>query len=262
MLPLTLLLCAIAPGLFWLWYFWHRDRLEPEPRGLLLRVFLVGTVSVIPIALGESLFRGPLVMVVAAPVLEELGKFLVVYWGVFRSREFDEPMDGIVYAVAAAMGFATVENLMYVLGAGGGLGVAVARAVLSVPGHALWACLWGYGLGRLKFMERRAGETILTAGLATAMVCHGLFNLGIAALDWSAWTLLLPPAVIIAGWRMVGRRLREAQSQAPLRAGAPPPPLPGPHLPPAPLPPVHPPPPPPHPAPPAVPPPPPPSAGR
>ncbi|MEI6502368.1 MAG: PrsW family glutamic-type intramembrane protease, partial [Armatimonadota bacterium] len=167
-----LLICAIAPGLFWLWYFWHRDRLEPEPRRLVAKVFCIGALVVIPAGLLETLVPEPYTTVLAAPVFEELAKFLVVFWGVYRCLQFDEPMDGIVYATAAALGFATAENIAYVLGAGAGeaAGIAFVRAILSVPGHALWGCLWGYGLGRMKFLDRKRGETFVAAGLGAASI--------------------------------------------------------------------------------------------
>ena len=239
MSPIILLILAIAPGLFWLWYFWHRDRLEPEPRRLVAKVFFIGALVVIPAGLLEALVPKPYTAVLAAPVFEELAKFLVVFWGVYRCLQFDEPMDGIVYATAAALGFATAENVAYVLGAGAGeaAGVAIVRAILSVPGHALWGCLWGYGLGRMKFLDRKRGETFVATGLGLAMLSHALFNLGVQSLGWSSWMLLLPPLVIIVGWRLVSRRIKDALWRAPLRVGHMPPGAPGPHFPPAPVPP-------------------------
>lgn len=225
MSPWVLLFLAIAPGFFWLWYFWHRDRLEPEPRGLMLRVFAVGALVTIPVAVVESPFSGPLGPVIVGPVVEEVAKFLIVFLGVYRSLEFDQPVDGIVYAAAAALGFATAENINYVMHAGphySGMYVAFIRAFFSVPGHALWACLWGYGLGRLKPLGWPRGEAFLATGLGLAMLSHGLFNLGSAAGGWSHWMLLLPPLVLTVDWGIVNQRIRDALSRTP----PPPPPLP------------------------------------
>jgi len=257
MSPLLLLAIAVGPGLFWLWFFVRRDRLEPEPRALIARVFFLGALAVIPAALLEMPIPHPLDAILAAPVIEETFKFLVVYLFIYRNVEFDEPMDGLTYGVACALGFATVENIFYVLGShAGAVPVAVVRALLSVPGHALWATLWGYGLGRCKFVDGRSGQTFIAAGLGLAMLCHALFNMAAAGTQYTGWFALLVPVMAIVGWRLANGRTRDALRRGPLRDGAMPLPLPGRHRPPAhlPLPPV---PPPPHERPPLRPPPPP-----
>lgn len=243
MAPLFLLLLAVAPGAFWLWYFWHRDRLEPEPRGLVLRVFFLGMASALPLALLEAPVPKPWDMIIAAPIIEEVGKFLVVFLFVYRNREFDEPMDGIVYGVAAALGFATIENILYVMQAGAG--VAIVRALLSVPGHALWGCLWGYALGRAKFRREPGGTGLVVGALLLAILCHGLFNFGCTGRVTAMF--LAPPLLVLLGALIARQDVREALRRAPLRRDAlPPPGLPGHHAPPprlGPRPPVPPPPP-------------------
>lgn len=236
MSALLLLLLGLAPGLFWLWYFYQRDHLEPEPRGLVLRVFALGVASCIPLALLEMPIPGPYDAILAAPIIEELGKFLVVYLYVYRHHEFNEPMDGIVYGVAAALGFATIENLFYVLEHGAGVGVA--RALLSVPGHALWAALWGYALGQAKFRQEPGGTRLVIGALLLAMLSHALFNFGCSG--GVTLLLLVPPVIIVLGWLVVNRQLREALLMAPWRrlvAPPPPPPRPPRQIPPVPPPP-------------------------
>lgn len=226
---LFLLTLAIAPGAFLLWYFWHRDRLEREPREVVMRVFFLGMASCLPLALLEAPVPKPWDMIVAAPILEELGKFLVVFLFVYRLREFDEPMDGIVYGVAAALGFATLENILYVLQHGVGTGIL--RAVLSVPGHALWGCLWGYALGRAKFTKGPDGTRWVVVALLLAMLSHALFNFGCTG--QVAWFILAPPLLVIIGWLLARRDIRDALRRAPLRWDAlPPPGEPGVHAPP------------------------------
>jgi RsiW-degrading membrane proteinase PrsW (M82 family) len=240
---LLLLTLAVAPCLFWLWFFVRRDRLEPEPRALVARAFFLGAAAVIPAALLELPIPRPLDAVLGAPVIEETVKFLVVYLFIYRHTEFDEPMDGLTYGVACALGFATIENVLYVFGSHSDpLPVAVMRALLSVPGHALWATLWGYGLGRCKFVDGQRGETFVAGGLGLAMLSHALFNLGAAGIEITGWFALLLPIMAILGWRLANRQTRDALMRGPLRDGAMPLPLPGrhqpaPHHPPAPLPP-------------------------
>jgi RsiW-degrading membrane proteinase PrsW (M82 family) len=142
-MALILLLVALAPGFFLLWYFWHRDRYEPEPKKKIIMTFILGAVMVIPAILIEVLLeRGVnaltsgvlstflLAFIVVAPTEEFLKFFIVKQW-VYDSSEFDEVMDGIVYMVSASLGFATLENIFYVFQHG--LGIGVIRAFLAVP---------------------------------------------------------------------------------------------------------------------------------
>src|SRR5574341_1952935 len=110
---------AVAPVAFWLWYFQMRDRLRPEPRALVIRVFVLGGIAAIPAAFlelftlaaaGLTIGRQNASDAVAAAfiigLIEESLKFIAVLIGVYRHLEFDEVMDGIMYAVAASLGFA------------------------------------------------------------------------------------------------------------------------------------------------------------
>lgn len=120
--------------------------------------------------------------VFVAPVTEEIAKFLCVRWTVYNRSEFDEPVDGMVYATAAALGFASVENIIYVLnswasgGAEIGVLVLTGRSVLSVPAHALFSSLWGLALGWHKKRKTRKSSLMVVFGLLASMVLHGLFN--------------------------------------------------------------------------------------
>ncbi|MDH7593821.1 MAG: PrsW family glutamic-type intramembrane protease [Methanomicrobiales archaeon] len=174
---------AIAPGIFWLWYFYHKDRFEPEPLPLIFKIYLLGAMVTFPALLLEyisDLFvTGLLAMVIAAPIIEESCKFCIVRRSVFAHREFDEPLDGIIYAVSAALGFATLENVIYIFFAPtftDVLQIGTVRALLSVPGHALFAVPWGYAMGIAKFRTENRHEGVILGGLLTGMLFHGLFN--------------------------------------------------------------------------------------
>jgi RsiW-degrading membrane proteinase PrsW (M82 family) len=181
-----LLAVAVAPGIFWLWYFLRRDALRPEPRHLIIRMFFLGALAGMAAAVLEHLVFGTLVLefeggryrsiLLAAALIgliEEGMKFAAVYFGVYRHAEFNEVIDGIIYAVAASMGFATLENIAYVLQ--GGLGVGVLRAVLSVPGHAFFAAVMGYNIGRAKFAGPREWEW-LAGGVVLAAAAHAAYD--------------------------------------------------------------------------------------
>lgn len=231
MSPVILLTLAIAPGIFWLWFFYRRDSLEPEPRWLLLRTFWLGVLIAIPIALLQlplaTVVPSVLLFTLIAPLTEELGKYLMVRWTVYRQHDFDQPIDGMVYAAAIALGFATIENIGYLLSASQStiilfgttfsttqtvLGTAIFRAVLSVPGHALWSSLWGYGLGLAKFAPPQRARRLRQTGLLLAILSHASFNgLLVAAPPAALGFLILLPLA----WRMTLRRFAVALALSP-----------------------------------------------
>ena len=110
MSALVIVTLAFAPGIFWLWFFYKKDKWEPEPKRLIVETFIWGLLAVIPVAIVEYPFRSPWFAgaVVAAPIIEEFAKLLVVRLAVFKNAEFNEPMDGITYSAAAALGFASI----------------------------------------------------------------------------------------------------------------------------------------------------------
>ena len=110
--------------------------------------------------------------IIIAPI-EEYLKYVVVMNGVYKSLEFDEVMDGIVYTVSASLGFATLENILYVFSHGVGIGIA--RAFSAVPGHAFFGALMGYYIGLAKLNPEKEKQ-FLTKGLIFAILAHGLYD--------------------------------------------------------------------------------------
>lgn len=196
-----LLALAIAPALFLFFIIYAKDRYDREPLHLVLWIFFLGCLVTIPAALIEILFpEGVFSPSVVAPVVEETAKFLVVYLFIWRHAEFNEPMDGIVYAMAAGLGFATVENIFYVLE--GGYAVGILRALFSVPGHVIFSCIWGAALGIAKFRPKEQQAGIILTGLLGAMLLHGIFNFSVEGLGAAGLLVLL--VVVPAGlwWTM------------------------------------------------------------
>jgi RsiW-degrading membrane proteinase PrsW (M82 family) len=189
MLAALLIVSAVLPSLLLVWFFHARDTF-PEPPRVLWATFGLGIVSVVPaVALGlaiEPAFVGQGVLSAAAfdafviaALCEEGAKLAVLLFYSFRHSAFDEPMDGIVYGATAALGFAALENVMYV--ADGGVGVAVARAFLSVPGHATYGAVMGYYVGRARFDAERRWRLVGT-GLFSAVLLHGFYDFPLMAL--------------------------------------------------------------------------------
>jgi protease PrsW len=202
---LELLVLAVAPTLFLLLYVYQKDQYEPEPLHLVAWVFFLGALTVVPAGLIELIFpEGVFSSAVVAPVVEEGLKFLVVFLAIYRHPEFDEPMDGIVYAAAASLGFATVENILYVID--GGVAVGILRAIVSVPGHVVFACIWGFALGTAKFRPEKERAGIILAGLSGGMLLHGIFNFSLEVFEAGGLILLLL-VIIPLGWWMTCRNI-------------------------------------------------------
>lgn len=219
---------AVSPGIFWLWYFYVKDKLEPEPKHLIAKTYFLGVVSAIPAVILEWPFGGLFLTVIAAPIIEEYVKFFVVRWYVYPKAEFDEPMDGIVYAAAAALGFASIENVFYLFGAynypGENISPSVsvltlfaARGLLSVPGHVLDSAMWGYGLGLAKFAKEEDKTRFIRNGLLLGMALHGLFNFLASFNTWLSFGILI--VFYLGCWWLVRRRIASALSSSPFGGG-------------------------------------------
>jgi RsiW-degrading membrane proteinase PrsW (M82 family) len=209
-----ILILAFAPGLFWLAYFYSKDRLEPEPLHSVRNCFLIGMFVVIPAILFEKLtdFSFIFTLVVGAPIIEEYFKFVAVRYTIYESAEFDEPMDGIVYAAATALGFASVENALYLFREyysveGTLAGTSLLRAFVSVPGHAIFSIMWGYALGLAKFSSPTKRKELVYSGLFLAIALHSVFNLlSFIGILWVIAMLIMVPLM----WSAVHQRIERA----------------------------------------------------
>jgi RsiW-degrading membrane proteinase PrsW (M82 family) len=181
------LLLALVPAVVWLAFFYRQDRLEPEPRTMVVGVFLLGllvaTAVAVPLVdrvfdVGSWLFGSPLVhlaggILVVGTVQEGL-KYLTLRLSVYDSREFDERTDGIIYGTAVGLGFATALNVAFVVESGGvDLGTGAIRIVLTSLAHASFGGVIGYFLGRQKFEQRALWW--MPTGVALAAVLNGVF---------------------------------------------------------------------------------------
>jgi RsiW-degrading membrane proteinase PrsW (M82 family) len=211
--PLFIITLGFAPGIFWVWYFYRQDKWEPEPKKLIAKVFLYGIIISLPVLLLEApfLFSELLLAVIAAPIIEEFFKFLTVRYSVYKNKEFSEPLDGITYASAVALGFASIENTFYLFsflnkGVVTFTVFFIVRALLSVPGHALFSSMWGYTLGVAKYRpEGRRGRIVLS-GLLTGIFFHSLYNFLLSGLLIGAIGMLIFIPLL---WKLVHNRIRE-----------------------------------------------------
>lgn len=182
---LFLIILAFLPGVVIALYIHFRDKYEPEPLSLLFFSFFLGVISM-GIAWGFTVVVDHFIAIdeedweeqavhafLMVAFIEEFSKFLFARGVLFRNKNFNEPFDGIVYTVMIGMGFATAENILYVLDGGGG--TAFVRMFSAVPAHGLFAILMGYYLGKAKFHH---GKTFLFSSLAllVATLFHGTYD--------------------------------------------------------------------------------------
>lgn len=182
---LVLLSLALAPGIAIAIYIYLKDRHEREPIKLLLMSFFYGVLSTIitlliswPLTKSVSIdptsitdqFINAFFLVA---LVEEFSKFLFVRFILYNNKNFNEPFDGIVYALMVSMGFATLENVLYTFQYGVTTGVL--RMFTAVPAHATFGILMGYFLGLAKFTHRRE-LYYASLALLVATLFHGAYD--------------------------------------------------------------------------------------
>jgi RsiW-degrading membrane proteinase PrsW (M82 family) len=179
---------ALIPAAIWLVFFYLQDRVEPEPKGYVAGVFILGGIlaAAIGVPLVENVFRVPhwihtntlstiLGGILIVGFTQEFLKYAAVRYTIYRSDEFDEPTDGVIYATAAGLGYATVLNIQFVVSNGGvDLGTGVITMAVVALAHASFSGITGYFLGRAKFESEQIWWMPL--GITLAAVFNGLFN--------------------------------------------------------------------------------------
>ncbi|MFV0375695.1 MAG: PrsW family glutamic-type intramembrane protease [Mangrovibacterium sp.] len=215
-----LLLLALAPIAILLTYIWLRDKYEKEPWQMLLKALVLGGLSVIPILLVErglmsliDLFGGYMRVFwnafVVAAFTEELFKFLFLYGLIWKSTEFNEKFDGIVYAVFISLGFAAVENVLYVTRYGHDVGVI--RALTAVPAHFLFGVSMGYFFGMARFLAAKR-TLMMRNALLVPIVLHGIYDF--ILMSQNPWLLLAFIPFVIWMWRFGMKRMNELSASS------------------------------------------------
>ncbi len=185
---LILTALAVTPCIAIALFIYWRDKFEKEPFNLLVLSFFGGIGSVVPayfishglqdILLGPDkpyLFEMALDAFICTALAEEISKYFFLRVIAYSSKNFNEPFDGITYSVMVSMGFAMVENLLYVLGdANGGLETALVRMFTAIPAHAVFAIIMGYYVGLAKYKDHK--KTYLALGVIAATLVHGFYD--------------------------------------------------------------------------------------
>jgi RsiW-degrading membrane proteinase PrsW (M82 family) len=212
---LYIILAAALPCVFFIWLLDRFDRFKKEPRLLLFGLFAAGMVT----PLAASLLEGVLIPLlgvvpggsshiinafIGIAVPEEAVKLAALLLIVRRRRQFDEVLDGAVYGVTVGMGFALVENLMYVFESDTPMSVALVRGVTAVPLHALAGGLIGLIYGRYRI---ESSGSIMAAYLA-AVGIHGLYDMILFNPNIADFVIV---PLLIAGWWLLVKMLKRAR---------------------------------------------------
>lgn len=220
-------LLSLLPCVIWLWYFASQSVYKRPSRQSLFITFALGGLVTVPAVLINLLLqeafidffgvhRSLMLLLIVGPV-EEAMKLLAVYGYAFRSKEFDEPLDGVVYSAAAALGFAAIENIVYLAQTGPML--VLLRGPFTNPGHALFSSIWGLSLSRAKaapnILQQRF--VIVLKGWALASVIHGTFDILLLSARSSIVFLALLAASFVTLFIWVRSRIVYFQKNSPFR---------------------------------------------
>ena len=180
-----LFIAAIAPAIFIMFIIYKYDTIK-EPLSMLVKAFFGGVLSIlialaiaipldqltgfIPSGFLQSFYEAFL----CAAIPEEFAKWIIFYWLISKAKDFDQYYDGILYAIFISMGFALFENIGYVFE--NGMGTAIVRSIISVPGHMLFAIPMGYYLSLSRFESGASAKYHIFLSLAIPILLHGTFD--------------------------------------------------------------------------------------
>ncbi len=209
---LAIFSAGIAPGLALLCYFYLRDKYETEPVTSVARAFIYGALLTFPtmfiqyvLAEEGMTFSVIIEALVIVGFLEEFVKWFSLFYLIYQHVDFDEPYDGIVYATSVSLGFATIENILYLVAHG--VEHAFLRALLPVSSHALFGVVMGFYFGKAKFNRDGKEKTYLLLALLIPFLLHGLFDY-ILYLE-TVWIYYIVPFMFFLWWFAL-RKVKQA----------------------------------------------------
>jgi len=180
---LMLVSLSISPGIFIMIFLYNLDQEDKEPLWLLSLCFICGAINLhLDVEILEFIFsfinlENPFLQVggeaLSVAVTEELLKFIVLILIIYPNKAFDEPFDGIVYAVFIGMGFATAENITFVLQ--GNTSVAIFRMLSAIPAHFVFAVIMGYYIGIAKYRKTKQ-LLYISLSLIVPVTLHAIYD--------------------------------------------------------------------------------------
>ena len=209
----NLLFISLAPIFIIAFYIYSRDIYEKEPISYLLKALSIGAIIVLPVVFIEKqlsvhaeklegISNAAWIAFIVAGLTEEGMKYLAFLLFFWKSSNFNERFDGIVYAVYISLGFAGIENILYVFS--GGYSVGIVRALTAVPAHALFGVVIGYYFGLAKFYPKFRGVYLILA-FFLPFVFHGLYDFLLMANSTFFLSIFIPLFIYfwIIGFRKI-----------------------------------------------------------
>lgn len=198
-----LLTVAIAPALALFSYLYLRKQIAKEPSKTLFHAFIYGAIMTFPILFIQHVFEEEHVFnnvffrnVLFTGSLEEFFKWIIIFILVYKTVEFEDAYDGILYGASVSLGFATVENILYLLSFG--MDTAFIRALLPVSSHALFGVVMGYYFGKAKFSVASEKAKWITVAFVAPFLLHVLYNS--ILLFYNYWLYLMIPFMLFLWW--------------------------------------------------------------
>ena len=199
---LVILSAGIAPGLALLSYFYLKDYYQTEPITVVLKAFVYGMCLVFPIMFLQYILQAEGIVktdfdttFLSAALLEEFFKWFILMFAIYQHIAFDEPYDGIVYGASVSLGFATMENTLYLVA--NGVEHALTRAILPVSSHALFGVIMGFYLGKAKFSTKKRKYYIGVA-LVVPFLLHGVYDF--ILMTQKMWIYWMLPFMMYLWW--------------------------------------------------------------
>lgn len=209
---ITTVSAGIAPGIALLCFFYLKDQYNNEPIGMVVRMFIFGSLLVFPIMTIQYAFQEEGLLLtpftasfISAGLFEEFFKWFILFFTAYKHVEFNEYYDGIVYGVAISLGFASVENIFYLFAFG--VDHALLRALLPVSSHALFGVITGYYLSKAKFSPTNKKKHWIILSFFLPWFFHGLYDYILHVEIY--WGYIMLPFLIFLWWFSL-RKVRRA----------------------------------------------------
>ena len=213
-MKLNLLIISIAPSIAFLMWIYFKDKYEKEPIKFLAKLFFIGVLISIPAIVIEDILLkinikneyislAYIAFIVAAST-EEILKAIVLITYTLKSRNYTEKLDGIVYSIFITLGFATVENIIYIFYENylNLFEIGLSRALISIPAHIMFAINMGYYLSMYKFnsQSKYKNRIYLLKTIVIPIILHGFFDF-ILMLN-SKWSTILFILYLVYLWKI------------------------------------------------------------
>ncbi len=210
----SIIFASLAPSIALLCFFYLKDKYNTEPVGMVFRSFIYGVLLVFPVLVlqyafqEEGLLLNPFLQAfVSAALFEEFFKWFILFYIFYKHVQFDQHYDGIVYSVSISLGFATMENIFYLVAFG--VDQAFIRALLPVSSHALFGVIMGYYLGKAKFSLGRRKIKLIALSLLFPWLLHGIYDYILYIQQY--WIYMMLPFMIFL-WSLALRKVKLANT--------------------------------------------------